>query len=50
MRAESRIDPMTFMSALSAAGIAWLLIGRQAIVQYGAPLQTGGSSVSAVTD
>lgn len=40
MRAESNLGPLAFMRALSTAEIPWLLIGRQAVVQYGAPLQT----------
>jgi hypothetical protein len=34
------IDPAAFLQALNAVRLRWLLIGRQALIHYGAPLQT----------
>ncbi len=33
-------EPLDFLGRLCASRIRWLLIGRQALIQYGAPLQT----------
>ncbi|MBI4229599.1 MAG: hypothetical protein HY608_02065 [Planctomycetes bacterium] len=33
-------DPVAFLERLGASSVRWLLIGRQALIQYGAPLQT----------
>lgn len=34
------VDPAQFLMALHAAPLRWLLIGRQALILHGAPLQT----------
>jgi hypothetical protein len=33
-------DPAAFLIGLSRARVRWLLIGRQALIHYGAPVQT----------
>ncbi len=40
MRRENFIDPVEFIGELNHRDIRYLLIGRQALIQYGAPLQT----------
>jgi hypothetical protein len=37
---ENFIDPIEFIGRLNEAGIRYLLVGRQAVVQYGAPVQS----------
>ncbi|HEX5043022.1 MAG TPA: hypothetical protein VFV75_08950 [Candidatus Polarisedimenticolaceae bacterium] len=37
---EDEVDPVPFLIALSKSGVRWLLIGRQALIHYGAPVQT----------
>ena len=33
-------DPALFLIGLSRARVRWLLIGRQALIHYGVPVQT----------
>jgi hypothetical protein len=33
-------DPVEFLSAIHKAGVRYLLIGRQAVIAYGGPMQT----------
>ncbi len=40
MEAENFIDPIEFIKELNNGKVKYLLIGRQALVQYGAPLQS----------
>ena len=40
MDKEILIDPIDFIKALNKESVKYLLIGRQALVQYGAPLQS----------
>jgi hypothetical protein len=37
---DDEIDPARFLIGLSRARVRWLLIGRQALIHYGAPVQT----------
>lgn len=37
---EDEVDPILFLSRLSKGRVRWLLIGRQALIHYGAPVQT----------
>jgi hypothetical protein len=37
---ENFIDPIDFIGRMNDAGIRYLLVGRQAVVQYGAPVQS----------
>lgn len=37
---DDEVDPAKFMIGLSRARIRWLLIGRQALIHHGAPVQT----------
>ena len=39
MEAED-VSPIDFLLALNRAGVRWLMIGRQAVLHYGAPVQT----------
>ncbi len=40
MQAENFVDPIDFIIRLNQGGVKYLLIGRQALVIYGAPLQS----------
>ena len=40
MQAENLIDPIAFLRALHRTGVRYLLVGRQALVLHGAPLQS----------
>jgi hypothetical protein len=40
MDKEILIDPVDFIKAMNKESVKYLLIGRQALVQYGAPLQS----------
>lgn len=40
MEKENFVDPINFIKSLNEKGIEYLLVGRQALVQYGAPLQS----------
>lgn len=40
MQPENFVDPIEFIKALNKEKIKFLLVGRQALVQYGAPLQS----------
>ncbi len=40
MQGESFVQPLDFIKALGAAKVKWLLIGRQALIAYGAPVAT----------
>ena len=40
MRPENFVDPITFIKQLNKEKIKFILVGRQALVQYGAPLQS----------
>jgi hypothetical protein len=37
---DDEADPTLFLIALSRARVRWLLIGRQALIHYGVPVQT----------
>jgi hypothetical protein len=37
---EDEVDPIAFLVRLSGSGLRWLLIGRQALIHYGVPVQT----------
>jgi hypothetical protein len=37
---DDEADPALFLSALTRARVRWLLIGRQALIHYGVPVQT----------
>ncbi len=37
---EDEVDPARFLIGLSRARVRWLLIGRQALIHYGVPVQT----------
>jgi hypothetical protein len=37
---DDDVDPARFLIGLSRARVRWLLIGRQALIHYGAPVQT----------
>jgi hypothetical protein len=37
---ENFVDPIAFIERMNQAGLRYLLVGRQAVVQYGAPLQS----------
>jgi hypothetical protein len=37
---DDEVDPARFLIGLSRARVRWLLIGRQALIHYGAPVQT----------
>ena len=37
---DDEADPARFLIALSRARVRWLLIGRQALIHYGVPVQT----------
>lgn len=37
---DAEADPAQFLIALNRARVRWLLIGRQALIHYGAPVQT----------
>lgn len=40
MEPENFVDPIEFIRRLNRAGLRYLLVGRQAVVQYGAPVQS----------
>lgn len=40
MEPENFVDPIAFIEKMNEAGLRYLLVGRQAVVQYGAPLQS----------
>ena len=37
---DDDVDPVPFLIGLSRARVRWLLIGRQALIHYGVPVQT----------
>lgn len=37
---DAEADPVQFLIALNRARVRWLLVGRQALIHYGAPVQT----------
>lgn len=40
MKRENFVDPIKFIELLNKENVKYLLVGRQALVQYGAPLQS----------
>lgn len=40
MKHENLVDPINFIKSLNKEEVRYLLVGRQALVQYGAPLQS----------
>jgi len=40
VKSENFVDPIKFIESLNKEQVKYLLIGRQALVQYGAPLQS----------
>ena len=40
MEPENFVDPIAFIDRMNRANLRYLLVGRQAVVQYGAPLQS----------
>ena len=40
MKRENLVDPIDFIKSLNKEDVRYLLVGRQALVQYGAPLQS----------
>jgi len=40
MERENLVDPIDFIKLLNKENVKYLLVGRQALVQYGAPLQS----------
>ena len=40
MEAENFVDPIDLISRLNSKEVRYLLVGRQVVVQYGAPLQS----------
>ena len=40
MKKEIWVEPIDFIKALNQKDVRYLLVGRQALVQYGAPLQS----------
>jgi hypothetical protein len=40
VKPENLVDPIDFIESLNKEDVKYLLVGRQALVQYGAPLQS----------